>query len=240
MIEVLPAILPKNYEDLKNKIATVRGVVRTVQVDLCDGIFVPSLTWPFLSPVREDVEFLDNDFDLNFTRILNEQEGMPFWEDMDFELDLMVMNAVQNFDVYTKLGPKRIIFHLESVGDLEEFKNFLEGMDNYIRDTIEFGIAFKPSMPLENIYPLISVVDFVQFMGNDRIGYQGVTLDEKIYEKIRTLRSKYPDLPIGIDIGVNTETAPKLVEAGVTKLAAGSAIFSADDIIGTIERFQQL
>ncbi len=240
MIEVLPAILPKNYEDLKNKIATVRGIAPVVQVDLCDGVFVPSLTWPFLSPVSTEGEFLDNDFDASFRRILDEQEGMPFWEEMEFELDLMVMNAVTDFDIYTKLGPKRVIFHLESVGDLEEFKNFLEGIDNYVRDSIEFGAAFKPSMPLENVYPLIPFLDFVQFMGNDKIGYQGVTLDEKVYENIRTMRNKYPDLPIGVDIGVNAETAPRLVEAGVTKLAAGSAIFSADDIIGTIEKFQQL
>ena len=37
MIEIIPAILPKNYEDLKDKIALVRGVVPLVQIDICDG-----------------------------------------------------------------------------------------------------------------------------------------------------------------------------------------------------------
>ena len=96
MADIIPAILPKNYEDLKNKIALVRGVVPIVQVDICDGIFVKTATWPFSSRAksRNEVEFLNNDLDEHFRRILNEEEGLPFWEDIDFELDLMVANAV--------------------------------------------------------------------------------------------------------------------------------------------------
>jgi len=52
-MEIIPAILPKNYEDLKNKIALVRGVVPLAQTDICDGVFVPSKTWPFESGLEE-------------------------------------------------------------------------------------------------------------------------------------------------------------------------------------------
>ncbi len=113
MIEIIPAVLSQNYEDMKNKIALVRGIVPVVQIDLCDGIFVQNKTWPFSSGGANDI---------NFQAILNEQEGMPFWEDIDFEFDLMVADAVENFHIYTKLSPKRIVFHIEAVGDLEEFK----------------------------------------------------------------------------------------------------------------------
>ncbi|MCM2339380.1 MAG: hypothetical protein NDI62_02920 [Burkholderiales bacterium] len=231
MIEIIPAILPKNYEDLKNKVALVRGVVPIVQVDICDGIFVPSRTWPF-----ENNSFLDE----HFQKILNEEEGMPFWEDLDFELDLMVSDAISNFDVYTKLGPKKIIFHVEASSDLNNLKDFIEGIDVYVRDSMEIGIAFNPATPLENIFILTSCVDFVQFMGNDKIGYQGVSLDEKVYEKIKILRERYLDLPIAVDIGVNMDTAERLIDAGATKLVIGSAILNADDIIGTIEEFKNL
>ena len=88
MIEIIPAILPKDYEDLKNKIALVRGVAPLVQIDICDGVFVPSKTWPFSTGGADD---------FNFHRILNEEEGMPFWEDIDFELDLLVADAVEEF-----------------------------------------------------------------------------------------------------------------------------------------------
>jgi len=73
------------------------------------GIFVKNLTWPFLSKSAEagPSQVEDADLDIHFKKILNEQEGMPFWEDIDYELDLMVTDAVQNFDIYTKLGPKK-------------------------------------------------------------------------------------------------------------------------------------
>lgn len=231
MAEIIPAILEKDYGDLKDKIALVRGVVPMVQIDFCDGIFVPTRTWPFYSGGGADE---------HFQRILNEQEGMPFWEDIDFEFDLMVADAVENFDIYTKLGPKRIIFHIEAVGELESFHHFLEGIDMYIRDSFEIGIAINPSTPLDQIFPLISCVDFVQCMGNDKIGHQGMSLDEQVYEKIKVLREKYSDLPIAVDIGVNRETASLLIEAGATKLVAGGAIFKTDDIIGTVEEFENL
>ncbi|MBP6884106.1 MAG: hypothetical protein KBC06_02645 [Candidatus Pacebacteria bacterium] len=230
MVEIIPAVIPKNYEDLKNNIALVRGVVPVVQIDICDGIFVKNITWPFHG----------GEFDQHFQAILNEQEGMPFWEDIDFELDMMVASAVENFDLYTKLGPKRIIFHLEAVGDLEEFQHFLEGIDMYVRDSIQIGVAINPSTPLEKIFPLTNYIDFVQCMGSDELGFHGVELDEKVYDRIKTLREKYFDLPIAVDIGVNMDTAPRLVESGATKLIAGSAIFNTDDIIGRVEWFKNL
>ena len=44
------------------------------------------------------------------------------------------------------------------------------------------------------------------------------------------LRIRYENVIISVDIGVNFETAPKLVEAGVSKLVSGSAIYSSEDI----------
>ena len=237
MAEIIPAILPRNYEDLKNKIALVRGHVPIVQVDICDGIFVKNMTWPFPD-------------DQHFAAILGEQEGMPFWEDIDFELDLMVADAVENFDIYTKLGPKRIIFHLEAVGlvrgrstaegSLEEFKHFLEGIDTYIRDSIQIGVAISPNTVTTKIFPLINYIDFVQVMGIDHEGGQGEEFDEKCLEHIKTLKEKFPDIIISVDGGVNFETAPKILDAGAERLVIGSAIFNTDDIIGTIENFRQI
>ena len=231
MPEIIPAILEQDFSEIKDKISTVRGIVSVAQIDFCDGIFVPTRTWPFSSGGGDDP---------HLQRILNEEEGMPFWEDIDFEFDLMVADAVENFDIYTKLGPKRMIFHIEAVGDLESFHHFLEGIDIYIRDSIEIGIAINPSTPLPQIFPLISCIDFVQLMGNDKIGHKGISLDEQVYKKIEILREKYSDLPIAVDIGVNRTTAPLLVKAGATKLVAGGAIFKTDDIIGTIEELENL
>ena len=49
---------------------------------------------------------------------------------------------------------------------------------------------------------------------------------KKCMIRIKLLK-KYPDLPIEVDIGVNEETAPKLVKAGTTKLITGSVLFNS-------------
>lgn len=242
MIEIIPAILPKNYEDLKNKIAIVRGLVPMVQIDICDGVFVPSLTWPFFSPDKVE-GIAGEDLDQRFLNILGEREGMPFWEDIDFELDLMVHDAIKNFDIYTKLGPKRIIFHIETEeisSDLENFKNFLEGIDMYVRDSIEIGVAINADTPIEQIFPIVNNIDFVQCMGIAKIGYQGEPFDERCIENIKILKNKFSDLIISVDGGVNLDTGLKLVDAGADRLVAGSAIFNTDDIISRVEDFRNL
>lgn len=231
MIEIIPAILPKNYEDMKNKIALVRGVVPLVQIDICDGSFVQNKTWPFTTGGNDD---------RNLQNILQEREGMPFWEDIDFELDLMVSDAVENFDIYTKLGPKRIIFHIEAVGEIEEFKHFVEGIDVYIRDSIDIGVAINSTTPVEKIFTIVNSVDFVQCMGVEKIGYQAQDFDERVLEQIKALKEKFSDLIISVDGGVTLATAPALVSAGASRLVAGSAIFNTNDIIDTIEQFKNI
>lgn len=231
MLEIIPAIMPRNYEDLKNRVALVRGIVPLVQIDICDGVFVKNQTWPY--------DEKDNDTS-NFNLIMEEKEGMPFWEDIDFELDLMVIDAVENFPIYMKLGPKRIVFHVEAIGNISEFKDFLEGLDTYIRDTVQIGIAINTKTNIENIFPLVNYVDFVQCMGIEHIGFQGEGFDEKVLEHIKTLKEKYPDIIISVDGSVNLDTAPDLIDAGAERLVIGSAIFKSNDIKETVDMFESL
>ena len=77
-------------------------------------------------------------------------------------------------------------------------------------------------------------------MGSQKIGYHGVELDKNVLDKIRDLRNRYKELIIGVDIGVNLETAPGLVRAGANKLVSGSTIFESSDIGGTIEALAHL
>ncbi len=227
MPEVIPAILPKNYDDLKNKIALVRGIVPIAQIDICDGVFVKNTTWPFSD-------------DSHVEAILNEQEGMPFWEDIDFELDLMVSDAVENFPFYTKLGPKRVIFHLEAQENLDDFKDFLEGMDPYIRDSIKIGVAVNPDTQIEKVFPILNFVDFVQCMGIEKEGFQGQSFDLHDLAHIKLIKNKFPGLPISVDGGVNLETAPMILEAGADRLVIGSAIFKTNDIRSAVKTFENL
>ena len=237
MAEIIPAILEKDFKEIKHKLGILRGLVKTVQLDIEDGIFVKNTTWPFLPRVQLRG---DATLDENFRRIINEEEGMPNFQDFDFEIDLMVSDAVENFDLYAKLGAKKIIFHIEAVEAVEEFRDFLEGLDLYVRDDIKIGVAINPGTALEQIFSVIPHIDFVQVMGIAEIGFQHGTFDERAISHIRTLREKFSDLVISVDGGVNLDTAPLLVTAGAERLVIGSAIWKSDDIINTIKKFQEL
>ena len=228
MTEIIPAILEKSFEEIKNKLEFLCGRVQTVQIDFCDGVFVPNQTWPFASGGFEDSDF---------HKIINEEEGMPFWDEFDFEFDLMVADAVENFELYMKLGPKRMIFHLGAQKNIEDFEHFLEGLDIYIRDNVEIGLAFKPSDNLAVISRLSHKVDFLHCMGSDKIGHQGETFSDKALQNIKFLKKELPGIVISVDIGISLDNVSTILEAGADRLSIGSTIWKNPGPIRAPQKF---
>lgn len=224
MKEIIPAILPKNFAELEEKMSLVAGLVPMVQVDITDGHFVPSKTWPYTSGTVSNGQYVDRDF----ADILAEQRDFPFVEELDFEVDLMVANPESVWHDWLHAGAKRIIIHAESVsGDILEL---LRAIQKEIPSRasllhVEIGVAINPDTPNEILTPLMDEIDFVQFMGIARIGFQGEKFDERVLAKISDLRTQFPNATISVDGGVTSETAPKLIAAGANRLAVGSAIF---------------
>ena len=231
MRDITPAILEKDFGEIKNKLTFLRGKVKCVQLDFCDGIYVQNQTWPFFSGGFDDADFL---------KIMNEEEGLPYWEDFDFEFDLMIENAVENFDIYLKLGPKRMIFHLDAQKNLEKFEHFLEGLDMYVRDNVEIGLAFKPNDDLVTVSRLSHKVDFLHCMGIDEIGLQGQEFNKKVIENIKILKNNLPGIIISVDGGINLENAEEILNAGADRLTVGSGIWKSGDPISALEDFQNL
>jgi ribulose-phosphate 3-epimerase len=228
MTEVIPAILAKDINDLRQKIANVVNVAHIVQIDICDGKFVESKSWPM---DRNDAE--------SVALILDEEEGLPYWENLDFEFDLMVKDAIKQFDFFVRLGAKRIIFHLEAE-DKNELKDFINSIDPYTRENLEIGIAINTTTPIEELYPFINSIDFIQCMGIEHIGFQGELFDEKVLIQIKGLKERYPDLIISVDGSVNEDTAPLLVEAGANRLIVGSVLMRSYDVKETIKELENL
>lgn len=228
MTEITPAILVKDFNELNEKLAKFVNITKMVQIDICDGKFVPSVSWPMHQSDQESVE-----------KILDEEEGMPYWEQLDFEFDLMVLNAHKQFDFFSRLGAKRIIFHLEAETETD-FKEFLESLDPYFKDNIDIGIAINTTTDINKLDPFINYVDFVQCMGIEKIGFQGESFDERVLKQIKDLRFKYPELKISIDGAVNENTAPALVKAGANRLVIGSALLQSYDIREAIKNFEVL
>lgn len=215
-MEIIPAIMPKSFEDMRNKMAQVFEIVPLVQLDIMDGFFVADKTFPFFDKDRGDM-----------ARILAQEDGLPYWNEIDVELDLMVKYAHKDFATFVAFGPKRIIFHIEAEGNTEEFKDFLEAIDMYTRENIEIGVAINNDTSIEDIYPLIPHLSFVQCMGIAQIGLQGEEFDERVLKRITILKEKFPNLDISVDGSVNKNTILALKEAGANRFVVGSAIFGS-------------
>ena len=139
-----------------------------------------------------------------------------------------------------KLGPKRLIFHLGDESDINEFGDFLEGLDMYIRDIVQIGVAFKPSDDLSIISKLSHQVDFLHCMGSDKIGFQGEDFSEKALENIKFLKKNLPGVVISVDIGINLQNAQSILDVGADRLTIGSSLWKNRDPIGALQNFKSL
>ena len=82
-IEIIPAILPKDFDELERKLTLLKDAYLIlgekkkpiVQIDICDGNFVPVQTWSYFE--RDSIEQL-----------------IAFSDDFNFEIDLMVQNQI--------------------------------------------------------------------------------------------------------------------------------------------------
>ncbi|MFC1801878.1 ribulose-phosphate 3-epimerase [Patescibacteria group bacterium] len=211
-MKIIPAIIPKSYEDLESKLSLVKGLVPLVQIDILDGIFVPEKSWPFGS----------------------EKEEIPFKQDFGFELDLMIEKPEESLDYWISLGAKRIIIHLKSTSDFNEIYRKLKF------NNIEVGLAVSPETTTEEITEYLEKIDFIQFMGIKKIGFQGSPFDERVINKISNLRSINQDVTISVDGGVSLENAESLVQSGANRLVSGSTIFKSGDISETIKKFEEI
>jgi len=219
MTDVIPAIIPKTYQLLRDEMETVSKLVDRVQVDIMDGQFAPEATWPY-SGGREQARF---------DEIVAQERGFPHWRDVQFEIDLMVQNPEDVIDDWIKSGASAILVHFDSTDRFSEISKRLRDRG------VEVGMAILPSNRNTVVEKHRKEIDFLQVMGNDKIGYHGVEFDPLVYDKLKDLRDRFPDLTIGVDIGVDFDTAPQLIHAGATRLVSGSAIFASDDKQAAIE-----
>lgn len=222
MSEIIPAIIAKNFDELKEKIKLVepyvypepgRGI-EWVQLDISDGVFTTMKTWDEPECLKE-IE----------TRLA-------------LEAHLMISQPENQIDRWLASGVKRILIHVESTEKL------LEILEKIKKAQLEIGLVLCLQTPLgvlDNIpisqYPNIQVI---QLMGISEIGYYGHPFDEKVLPKILALREKYPEMKIAIDGGINNETAQKAAQMGADVLVSGSAIFGSGDVGKAIEELKRL
>ena len=219
MLEIIPAILETSLTDIEGQLARVRGTAREVQLDVGDGIFVQNKTWPFTNAAQR----------AEFDRITAQEEGLPLWEDFDFEVDLMIQSPEANALAWVSAGASRIILHAASDGAPAAARALqgARGEENIF--PVKVGIALASSAQAADLEPFEGLYDFVQVMGIERVGFQGQAFDERTVALVAQLRQMYRDLTIQVDGGVTLQNARSLAQAGANRLIVGSDIFGSSD-----------
>ena len=194
MTEIIPAVLESTYRGLVSKLEKVVGSTHTVQIDVCDGVFVQSVSWPYATQVvAPEIKYYDE----FFKKIIagKGEVDMPMWEDFGFELDLMIAKPKELLPDLLTIGPTRIIFHAESFADVY---SDMHEVAKTIPPIVEVGLAINVDTNPEILFKLIDekIISFVQCMGIKTIGLQGQELDEGVYKNLKTLREKYSNLTL--------------------------------------------
>lgn len=227
-VDIIPAILPQSFKDLEEHLAPLKDTIRQAQVDVVDGHYAKGKTWPY----RDEA---------TFKKIVQDEHGLPYWDKIDFQFDLMVENPHLVIKEYMQAGATQIILHAKATGVMEALQIVVDMRSSEIGNfAVRAGIALGPEDQPDLLEPFEAQFDFVQVMGVDRIGRQGEPFNQKAVYLVERLRARYPHLPIQVDGGVSLENTPALVKAGANHLVVGHAIVAAEDPAAAFKAFTEL
>ncbi len=210
---IVPAILPHNFQEIQEKCSRVEGLVSTVQIDICDGVFGREKTW-----IPTGAEMLPGGFSYEFDLMLND------WREVTLHcLTLGARSIVSHVDMFTD-------------GDMETLVSMVAP------HSAKLGIAVSNDKSLDfhadmirkakSLYPNV----FIQVMGIRNIGEQGQLFDEETPARVKALKQQFGEILVQVDGGMMPETVKRVVDDGVENVVVGSYIFGGEDAGGAIER----
>jgi len=202
MVVIEPSILSADFTKLGDAVMEAeKAGVSAIQIDVMDGRFVPNIN--FGPGVVSAIRPITN---------------------MMLDVHLMIVEPEKYIEDFVKAGADRIIVHQEVCTHLHRVLQSIREMG------IKSGVTLNPATPPDMIEDVLELSDFVQVMGVNP-GFGGQKFIHSQLNKIRALKSVLDDrgldVPIGLDGGIDTATAPLVVEAGATVLVAGSSVYNS-------------
>ncbi len=194
-MQIIPAILEKNFNKIKEKISLIDGKFSPIQIDICQKEFANSETW-------------NNPKNLKLLKTKSH-----------FEIHLMVKDPEEESKKWLFKKIERIVVHLESLNleNVSWLKKISLKKKIGIALNPETKISFLKNIPLEYFTEIL-------FLGVNP-GKQGQKFEPKILRKISAIKKvKWipKNIKISVDGGINDKILVKLDKLKVDYAVIGS------------------
>ena len=205
-IQIYPSILAGDFGHIADESRRLEDAgADGIHIDIMDGHFVPNLT---LGPKA--------------VAAINRATSLFL------DVHIMIYRPFDYVERLVEAGADRIIFHVEATEDIEDTIDFIRKCGK------KAGLALNPETTDSFIPKYLDKCDSILLM-TVHPGFGGQKFIGDVLEKIRFTRdlcnkSNMKDFPIGVDGGINAETAKLSVEAGANILIAGTYLFQMADI----------
>lgn len=208
-----PSLLSADFGNLAHDIELInRSDADWLHIDVMDGVFVPNISFGF--PV------------LKFVKELSRKP---------LDVHLMIVEPDKFVNEVKATGAMTMNVHYEACTHLHRTVQRIHAAG------MQAAVTLNPHTPVELLEDIIDDVNMVLLMSVNP-GFGGQKFIENTYAKIARLRTMIErhqaHALIQVDGGVNLDNAHLLYAAGADCLVAGSAVFGADDIIGTVAQLK--
>jgi pentose-5-phosphate-3-epimerase len=253
---IIPAILEKDFEEVKQKIYSINDVTKSIQIDIIDNTIINGRTFSSIDKLNELPPTLDINIHLMvknplkyfkkgfifptcikdkiactstiITQLILDKSLSKTMEDAD-KLESQISSQITNNNAE---NPKsKLIEDLLSQAKLLNYDNnkIITKFINDIKSIgYKVGLSIDPFHNISLLEPFIHEIDLVQFMSVIP-GKQGGNFIPEVLDKIKEFRKRYSHITTQIDGGVNGTTLPQVLETGVDNIVVGSAIFNSED-----------